>query len=309
MKFSAAVAATLCASALAAPAPAPAPARSVAKNQGLARKSRLSRANQLQQKRTSSPTFGHAAGHRTGLNHKAATSAITTDHSAATEVSETTDDSVEDWLNGSWSGVVVQPGAGDIVGVSATFALPNVKLPTDGAQVKATTHTASAWVGIDGYSCGTGLWQAGVDGNVDESGAVSWYAWYEWYPAGTIVVDLGDLGVGDKIFVNVTASSTTHGSVYMENLAAGKSFSKDVTSTDELCLADAEWIQEDLVADSTAEGQADFGTITFANATAYTKTGTLPPTSDTNLMDIKDSNNRQLTSTTYTKDAVIIKYL
>lgn len=67
----------------------------------------------------------------------------------------------------------------------------------------------------------------------------------------------------------------------MYNAASGKSFTKTVTSSDKLCLADAEWIEEDLVVDdSTGEGLANFGTITFTNAIATTKTGTMSPGDD-----------------------------
>lgn len=109
--------------------------------------------------------------------------------------------------------------------------------------------------------------------------------------------------------MNVTAISTTEGRVYMENKSAGQNFTIDATSTAELCLAEAEWIQEDLIVDGTGVGLANFGTVTFSSATAYTKSGTLPPTSDTNVVDIEDINGYQLTSTTYTNDSVIIKYL
>lgn len=64
----------------------------------------------------------------------------------------------------------------------------------------------------------------------------------------------------------------------MSNAASGKSITKTVTSTDKLCLADAEWIEEDLVVDdATNEGLANFGTVTFTDAIATTKTGTMSP--------------------------------
>lgn len=160
MKFTAAVIAALCAAVLATPAPVP--ARNIAKNKGLARKSRLNRADHFWPKRSSN-------------------------------------DSGDDFLEKSWAGVAVVPstGNGTIVGVSAYIVLPNITNPTDGAQVDAEVHTSSTWVGIDGFNCDSGLWQAGVDGSIDKSGVVSWYAWYEWYPADTIAIDLGDLAVGD----------------------------------------------------------------------------------------------------------------
>lgn len=110
------------------------------------------------------------------------------------------------------------------------------------------------------------------------------------------------------IFVNVTASSTTEGTVIMENKSAGKTFTKTVTSSSELCLADAEWIEEDLVIDSDDIGLADFGTVTFEDAVATTKTGTLSLTGDASYMDIEDSEGNQLTSSSSTSNTVVIKY-
>lgn len=67
----------------------------------------------------------------------------------------------------------------------------------------------------------------------------------------------------------------------MTNHASGQTFTKTVTSSDELCLADAEWIEEDLVVDdSTGEGLANFGSVTFTDAIATTKTGTMSPGSN-----------------------------
>lgn len=64
----------------------------------------------------------------------------------------------------------------------------------------------------------------------------------------------------------------------MSNAANGKSFTHTMTSTDKLCLADAEWIEEDLVVDDAeGEGLANFGSVTFTNAVATTKTGTMNP--------------------------------
>lgn len=130
-----------------------------------------------------------------GQSSATAAASVPSSTSVATQVDSTSN--TDDEYNENWAGVVVQGDEGSVTGVSASFALPTIKRATSGVQADATTHTASQWIGIDGYSCGTGLWQAGVDGNIDEAGTVSFSAWYEWYPAGTIVVELGDLAAGD----------------------------------------------------------------------------------------------------------------
>lgn len=172
MKLSAAVISTLAVAAIAAPAPA---SKSGKQLSPLARRARLDRQAQLQHK----------------FKGK---SAAATNNKASTESSD-----VE--YNENWAGVVSETTAGSVTGVYADFVLPTIKKPTDGDQVDATVHTASQWIGIDGYSCGTGLWQAGVDGNLASDGSISWYAWYEWYPANTVVVDLGDLAAGQVSFL------------------------------------------------------------------------------------------------------------
>lgn len=112
------------------------------------------------------------------------------------------------------------------------------------------------------------------------------------------------------ITVNVTASSTTEGTVTLSNAASGKSFTKTVTSSDKLCLADAEWIEEDLVVDdSTGEGLANFGSIVFEDAIATTTSGTMSPGDDPIYMDIEDSENNVLTSSSASGNTVTVKYV
>lgn len=227
MKFSAAIISGLAAGAIAAPAPA-----SNVKPGELVRRARLNRHAQFMHKSRSkssqsgwgsssdwgsssgwgsqgSPT-GAAGGSKptgtssggygssgSGYGGQGASSAAASAPTSASSTSTNSFASSDDELNENWAGVVSQGDEGTVTGVSASFALPTIEKPTDGAQVDATVHTASQWIGIDGYSCGTGLWQAGVDGNIDSSGEVTWYAWYEWYPADTVEVDIGDLAAGD----------------------------------------------------------------------------------------------------------------
>lgn len=221
MKFSAAIISGLAAAAIAAPAPA-----SNVQPGELARRTRMNRRTQFMHKSHSKgsqsgwgsnsgwgsqgsptgaaggsiPTGTSSGGYGSsgsGYGGQGSASAAASAPTSASSTSTNSFASSDDELNENWAGVVSQGDEGTVTGVSASFALPTIKKPTDGAQIDATVHTASQWIGIDGYSCGTGLWQAGVDGNIDSSGEVTWYAWYEWYPAGTVEVDIGDLATGD----------------------------------------------------------------------------------------------------------------
>ena len=47
--------------------------------------------------------------------------------------------------------------------MTGTFTVPTPKEPSGSSG----THSASAWVGIDGDTCGTAILQTGVDFNVN----------------------------------------------------------------------------------------------------------------------------------------------
>ncbi|KAK6064043.1 peptidase A4 family protein [Seiridium cupressi] len=208
-------------------------------------------------------------------------------------------------LNASWAGAVVT-GTG-FTGVSASFTVPTPKIPTDG-ETSATYHTASSWIGMDGYNCDGGLWQAGVDGTIDSSGALSYYAWYEWYPENTVVIDLGDLAAGNVITVNITSSGDyTTGQIVMENQSNGQTFTKTVSDSDALCGKSIEWIMEDLSVDGDENGLANFGTLTFTDASGTSSSGTVSPSS-AQLMDIETDADERLTESSVTSDTVVIVY-
>ncbi|KAI0426290.1 peptidase G1 [Xylaria sp. FL1042] len=210
-------------------------------------------------------------------------------------------------INESWAGAVVTGSS--FTGVSATFTVPTPRKPTDGAQQSASAHIASTWIGMDGYDCSGGLWQAGVDGTIESSGT-TYYAWYEWYPENTVEVDLGDTKAGDVITIELTSSPSNYksGTIVMSNKSTGKSFSATVTDSLALCGTSIEWIEEDLIVDGSYIGLANFGTVTFSSARGTTSSGTVTPASAV-FLDIADSNNYQLTQSSSTSDSVVIKYI
>ena len=69
----------------------------------------------------------------------------------------------------NWAGAVYEapPSGATFTAVSATFTVP-----------KATgTGSASAWVGIDGDTCGNAILQTGVDFTGSSSGSTTYDAW------------------------------------------------------------------------------------------------------------------------------------
>ncbi|KAK7749685.1 hypothetical protein SLS53_000264 [Cytospora paraplurivora] len=206
----------------------------------------------------------------------------------------------------NWAGAVVT--GDDITGASGSFKVLNASVPTK-QEAGEKEYTASAWVGLSGDSDCGGLWQAGVDSIVESSGETSFYAWYEWYPADTEVIDIGDLSAGDVITVNVTASSSTKGSVVLENTTTGKKFSKTVTSSDKLCLTDAEWILEDVTFEDDTTGLADFDSVTFSDVSYVEGGSTSSSISNADIMDIEDDKNNKLTSSKVSGDTVVVTYV
>ena len=106
----------------------------------------------------------------------------------------------------NWAGAALV-GSG-YTGVTGTFQVPSVKAPS-GASSR-TAYSASAWVGLDGYTCGSAILQTGLDFTI-ENGAVSYDSWYEWYPANAIDFSGISFSAGDTVKLTIVATSKTSG--------------------------------------------------------------------------------------------------
>jgi hypothetical protein len=179
----------------------------------------------------------------------------------------------------NWAGSV-QIGTG-FTKVQGTITVPSVSGDSDSA--------ASAWVGIDGDTCSTAILQTGIsfygDGSFD--------AWYEWIPDYSHSFSSFDISVGDQIYMEVDASSKKAGVATLENLSTGQkvthSFSSGSTPSS-LCETNAEWIVEDFESGGSLVPFADFGTVTFTDASATGSAGTVTPRGGT-IIDIQDSDS------------------
>lgn len=165
----------------------------------------------------------------------------------------------------NWAGAVIETTG--VQSVTGTFVAP----------VPSTDGSGTAWVGIDGNDCYTGILQTGI--NWYKTGSnVSYVAWYEWYPASMQYWSDFAIGQGDTIRVTVTASSTRTGTALLENLSRQTSISHEFTADETLspiCQTDAEWIVEDYYENFDFVTFADFGTVTFTDASAVTTNGTI----------------------------------
>jgi hypothetical protein len=106
----------------------------------------------------------------------------------------------------NWAGAALV-GSG-YTGVTGTFTVPSVKAPSGGSS--RTAYSASAWVGLDGYTCGNSILQTGVDFTV-QNGATTYDAWYEWYPDYAYDFSGISFSAGDSVKLTIKATSKTGG--------------------------------------------------------------------------------------------------
>ncbi|KAG8882330.1 hypothetical protein FRB98_003763 [Tulasnella sp. 332] len=185
----------------------------------------------------------------------------------------------------NWAGAVYDgTPAGTFKSVTGTFVVPTPK-----AASGQTSGSASAWVGIDGDTCGNAILQTGVDFTVT-NGKVSYDAWYEWYPDYAYDFSGITISAGDSITTTVTATSTKAGTAVIKNNTTGKTVTKSLTSSYALCEQNAEWIVEDYEEGSSLVTMANFGTVTFTGASAGLVSGGSEGPSGASLIDIEQNS-------------------
>lgn len=235
----------------------------------------------------SSRSLQHAAARRSQPAQNAGAQAAITSAENSTHVYET-----------NWAGAVIETTG--VQSVTGTFVVP----------VPSTDGSGAGWVGIDGNDCYTGILQAGVNWYKDGSN-VTYVAWYEWYPASMeywtdFVVD-----GGDSIKVTVTAESTRSGVALVENLTKKTNISHTFTSSETLspiCQTDAEWIVEDYLENFDFVEFADFGKVTFTDASVVTTAGTIGLV-DAEIFDIEQSNVIRTNSTILSGSSVAVSWI
>ncbi|TGO43185.1 hypothetical protein BHYA_0003g01410 [Botrytis hyacinthi] len=191
----------------------------------------------------------------------------------SSEVTNKTDVS----YSSNWAGAVLV-GTG-YTSVTGTFVAPS----------PSTAGSGSAWVGIDGDTCGTAILQTGIDWTKSGS-SITYDAWYEWYPDYAYDFSGISISAGDTIKVTVTASSKTTGTAIVDNVTKGKSVSHTFSGgvDGNLCEYNAEWIVEDFEEGSSLVNFANFGTVTFTGATAV-KSGTTVGVTGATIIDLQQN--------------------
>ena len=158
----------------------------------------------------------------------------------------------------NWSGYGID--AKGVTAIHAAWIVPTAIAPP-------TTGYAATWVGIGGQTTDD-LIQAGTEQDI-ENGVPTYYAWVETLPDDTLGVSPRRLPArpGDLFAVTITNSGGNNWSIMLENRTTNQHLSLTVTYAS--CKCSAEWIEEvpDL-ADVSDPALANFGTVTFTEATA-----------------------------------------
>ncbi|KAL5113879.1 hypothetical protein ACEQ8H_008229 [Pleosporales sp. CAS-2024a] len=207
----------------------------------------------------------------------------------------------------NWSGAVLEtPSSGYFTTATGRFTVPTPK-----HVGSVSSESSSAWVGIDGDTCASGLLQAGVDFTVSSSGAVSYDSWYEWYP--DYAYDFSNFAVsaGNVIQVDITATSTTKGTVKLTNVSTGKSVSQTLSapSGSVLCRENAEWIVEDFEENGSLVALSNFGTVVFSSASAGLSTGGTEGLSSATVIDLKQGSTVYTDVTINSASQVTVQYI
>ncbi|KAK8193194.1 peptidase A4 family-domain-containing protein [Phyllosticta capitalensis] len=210
----------------------------------------------------------------------------------------------------NWAGAVIEePPSGTFTAVSGKFTVPTPSVPS-GSSGSGEYASASAWVGIDGDTYGNAILQTGVDFYATSSGSYSFDCWYEWYPDYAYDFSGIEISAGDVVTVSVTSSSSSAGTAVIENETTGQSVSKSLTAPESSATLggqNAEWIVEDFESNGSLVSFADFGSVTFTDATAKTSTGNTYDPSDATVIDIEQGST-VLTSVSISSDEVTVTY-
>ncbi|KAJ7184594.1 aspergillopepsin [Mycena filopes] len=208
-------------------------------------------------------------------------------------------------FSSNWAGAAFESPANTYKSVTGTFVVPTPKVPSGSST--SGTYAASAWVGIDGDTCGSAILQTGIDFTIS-GGRVSFDAWYEYFPDFAHDFTGITISAGNTIKLTVTASSATAGTATIQNVSTGVTVTKALTSTARLCFQNAEWIVEDFEEGNSLVPFANFGTVTFTGASATLQSGGTVGPSGSVLIDI-EQNNQVLTSVSSSSSGVTVTYV
>jgi hypothetical protein len=179
-------------------------------------------------------------------------------------VTNTPNHKLKNGTSTNWSGYVAQtslnkPQNDSVTDVKGQWVMPSVYCPSTSMSVVYS----SAWVGIDGYSNGT-VEQIGTETDCNYASLVH-YAWYELYPKYPVRILLA-VNPGDTVNAEVRYMANNQYVMTINNLTTGQSYS--TTQKASAKRQSAEWVVEAPSSAGSVLPLANFGTVSFTNATA-----------------------------------------
>ncbi|KAJ6545808.1 acid proteinase [Mycena vulgaris] len=206
----------------------------------------------------------------------------------------------------NWAGAGMESPANTYQSVTGTLVVPHLRPATGGASTGF--YGGSSWVGLDGMTCQTSLMATGIDFTYFNE-TIFANAWTEVYPNPGVNMAM-TVNAGDTIKLTVTATSTTTGTAVVENLSNGQSSTVSLTSPSPMCLENAEWIVEDFQESTFLIPFANFGSITFTDASATTQSGSTvgPSGSGSHLINMVQKS-LQFASARSAASSVTVDYL
>jgi hypothetical protein len=175
-----------------------------------------------------------------------------------------------------------------LIGVNGSWTVPTVS-----ASI-GDTYSA-AWIGIGGQLEGDStLIQVGTEHD-SISGQPEYSAWYELLPNDSVTITTINVSPGDEITasINLTDSNTNEWIVEINDVTQGQEFSENFFYVSS--KLSAEWVVERPTVGNHLSTLADFGHVTFTNASARTDTS-VEKINDFSFSQVimQDRQNRQL---------------
>jgi hypothetical protein len=197
-------------------------------------------------------------------------------------------------LSYNWAGYAITGNAGSVTSVMGTWIVPRV-------SGYGTAYSAT-WVGIDGWTSPT-VQQIGTEADV-VGGVPQYTAWYEMYPAYPVALSL-KVTPGDSITAKVIfdfSSAGNNGTTSAFTLALTNNTTGQSFSTNQLMpnaqRTSAEWIEEAPSSNSGVLPLANFGKVSFSQASAQigSSTGAVDnPDWQNNVNRVNMVNSRSVT--------------
>jgi len=166
----------------------------------------------------------------------------------------------------NWSGYADLASSGQTFSnVSGEWVIPKI--------TSSSGSYSAIWVGLDGFNSDT-VEQTGI-GSYASGGATVYYAWYEMYPKDeteitSLTVAPGNLIYADASYIGYTTSR--RGSkeyefdLTLDDLTTGKDFSTTQETTTDDARSSSEWIAESPADSSGILPLANFGSVSFTDA-------------------------------------------